>query len=56
MNDDFPYIPRASESGEKNCEIWMSDTLFKVIFATKDLISVLTPVHSLTTMDIHFKV
>ena len=28
---------------------------FKIFFATKDLVTVLTLVHSITTMDIHLK-
>jgi len=42
-----------SDSEEEKCEICISDTIiFKVFFATKDQITVLASVHSITTMDI----
>jgi hypothetical protein len=43
-----------SDSEEEKCEICISDTmLFKVFCATKDHVTVLASVHSITTMDIH---
>jgi hypothetical protein len=43
----------ALDSEEEKCEICVSDTFFKVFFATKDLDTVLASVHSIATMDIH---
>jgi hypothetical protein len=44
----------ASDSEEEKCEIYISDTMLsKVFFATKDQVTVLVSVRSITTMDIH---